>query len=106
MKNDGFDEASQHLNDMANRAKELEGNQSVPLDELMADSFIQEHTDYLNFDSWFQAGGFSAESNEEFNAIDESDLDQYVSTSTSFEDWQDMLRAAAGAWGLNRILGS
>lgn len=106
MKRDGFDEFSQRLNEIADHASEIHGKQSVPLEDLMTDSFIREHTTYSNFDSWFEAGGFSAESTEEFEAIDESVLDQYVASTTKFNDWQDMLHKAAGTWGLNQILGN
>ncbi|MBR2075933.1 MAG: hypothetical protein IKG65_07495 [Exiguobacterium sp.] len=105
MKIKGLKELQKELKQMADRAESLNGQQSVPLGELMTSSFMESHTSYSDFDKWLEGGGFSANSAEEFDAIDENELDKYVASSTKFDSWQDMLGDAAGQWGMNQIMG-
>lgn len=105
MKIKGLKELQKELNQMADRAESLHGQHSIPMNELMTSTFMESHTSFSDFDEWLEAGGFSAQSAEEFDAIDEVELDKYVDSSTTFDSWQDMLGDAAGQWGMNQILG-
>lgn len=67
--------------------------------------FMSEHTSHSELESWLEAGGFSAQNAEEFNAIDSRQLDEYVARSTSFKDWEEMYDEAIGNWGFNQIFG-
>lgn len=64
------------------------------LGELLTDSFMSKHTNFPDASTWLEAGGFSFESSEEFEAISDNDLNSYVAKSTPFSDWDSLLSAA------------
>lgn len=52
--------------------------------------FMSKYTEYECLESFLEAGGFSFD----IESIPEDALNQYVSSNTDFEDWQEMLDAA------------
>lgn len=103
-KND-FKRLSREMNKAAKRSEKLDGEHSVPLSDLMTRTFMSKHTSHSDFESWMEAGGFSAQNAEEFDAIDATKLDEYVASSTRFSNWEEMLGEATGDWGLDQIFG-
>jgi len=97
-KTEGFDELKKKLDDMKKKAEKLNGEHSVPLDELLDSSFMRQHTSYTSFDELLQDGGYSVESQEDFESIPDDEFDRHVQKHTSFNDWQEMREAAAGDW--------
>ena len=97
MKSSGFDGIETELNkikDDFDRVMDKYNGESVGFDQIFNEEFMREHTSFDDFDSWISAGGFEFASQEEFDAIDEQKLDNYVSESTDFDTWQDMLGEA------------
>ena len=90
----GLDELKEHLDQMQQNAKELEQTKSVSFSDLFTSSFMQKHTEFSSIDKLFKAGNFIVESQEDFEAISESELDAHVNKTTNFSSWQDMLDEA------------
>ena len=66
-------------------------------------TFMEKHTNYNDIDSFFEAGGFNVETNEEFEQIPESKLDSFVSANSEFNTWDEMLSLATDIY-LDNIL--
>ena len=102
-KMDGFDELQKELKRLSESAKELDGEQSVTFGELFTQSFMSEHTTFGSFENLLSAGNFKAETDDEFDAIPESELDSHVSKTTNFSDWEDMLGTAVEEYTLKKL---
>ncbi|ALV21027.1 hypothetical protein [Carnobacterium antarcticum] len=100
----GFEDMSKKLNDLSKKANNANGEHSVPFEELFSSSFMNKYTNGDEIYSFFIAGGFDASNNESFEAIDENQLDVYISDNSSFQSWQDMKNSAAEQYTL-KILG-
>lgn len=81
------------LNDIVERASSVFGEK--PLDEILTDEFIQKNSSFGSLDEFVANSGFDFSTQESFESIPEDQLDSYVSASTCFKSWQDMLGAAA-----------
>lgn len=55
-------------------------------------------------DKLLEAGGFHAETTEEFQAIPEAPFDKHIASTTKFESWEKMLEEATGQY-VSRKLG-
>lgn len=96
-KTEGFDELEKELKrlerNVSKPAEEFNGD--VGLEKLLDADFIKKHTKFDNADSWLTAGGFTFETQEEYDNLDENELDSYVRNSSDFSSWQAMLESAA-----------
>lgn len=99
----GFDELENNLKQLQKNAETLEDTKSVSFDELFNDSFMSEHTNFSNLEEFFEAGNFNVNSNEDFEAIPDSKLDEHVSKSTNFSSWQDMLDEAVKEFTIRKL---
>jgi hypothetical protein len=70
----------------------------VPLLELLTPSFVSACSQFWDAEALFKASGFSVESQDDFNAIPQSDWDEFIRANTSFENWQALLDAAVAEW--------
>lgn len=93
-KMDGFDNLQKELRELEQKSQELNDTQEISLYELFDNSFMIQYTKFNSFDEFLKAGNFNVESNEDFEAIPENELDQHVANNSNFEDWQDMLDTA------------
>jgi hypothetical protein len=94
----GLDELAKNLDDLAERAKRLDGSHSIPIPELLTPSFLADCSQFESPDEMFRASGFKFESVDDFKAIPDSEWDAFIKKHTSFEGWQEMLDAAAATW--------
>lgn len=94
IKLDGFDELSKQLKQMQKSAEELEEGQSISFVDLFHEGFMNKYTKFLSIDEFFDNSPFEFESNEDFDKIDENELDKYVVENTDFSSWEDMLGTA------------
>lgn len=91
----GLDELQRNLRKLENRARELDGTHSVPLNELLHPGFVRAHIrGCSSLEDWLQKSGFRIEAAEDFKAIPDGDWDACVRSSTSFSSWEEMLNAA------------
>lgn len=99
----GLKEMSKKLDDLANKAEELDGQHSVPIDELFSSSFISKHTSFSNADEMFEASGYKIEKQDDFEAIPDDKWDEFISSISDFPDWQAMLNEAGKEWAAKKI---
>ena len=90
----GLDKLQDQLKQMQKSAKELDGTHEIPFSELFTESFMLKHTSYSIFDELLSAGGFSANTTEEFQAIPDAVFDKHISQNSQFSSWQEMLDTA------------
>lgn len=90
----GLDELQKQLKQMERGAKELEGTKEVPFSDLFTKSFMRKYTPFSTFDELLEAGGFHADTTEEFEAIPDAPFDAHIAATTRFKSWEEMIRAA------------
>ena len=91
---DGFDELEKQLKKIEDSVNEHAGTTEVGFDELFNPSFMKSYTDFNNMDEFFDKSPFEVETNEDFEKLDESELDLYVDKITRFSSWEEMLHKA------------
>ncbi|QXX72684.1 hypothetical protein FOF38_04845 [Enterococcus faecium] len=90
----GFDDLTSHLNKMSKAAQELDGDNEIPMADLLTNSFISKNTSCQSLDEFFEKSGFDVSSEEAFAAIPDEDMDRFVSQNSNFNTWTDMLGTA------------
>lgn len=103
MKVSGTTNFSSQIEAYTNKLKQLESI-SLGVDEVMTDDFIQRNTRFDNFDSFMDESGFEYKTQEQFEAIPDELMDEYVSKNSSFKSWSDMFSAAIQIF-VNNYLG-
>lgn len=98
IKIEGLDKLQKKLDDLAAKAEELDGEHSVPFNELFNSDFVRRNTKFTDMTEFFSAGGFDASTPEAFKAIDDDALDAHVLNATNFNSWEEMKGAAAKEW--------
>ncbi|MFV0515845.1 MAG: hypothetical protein ACK5MV_00405 [Aminipila sp.] len=105
----GLKDLEKELKQLAKNVQDVTSEydgKSIGLDELLPSSFMETHTHYDNADDWLEAGGFNFESQEEYEELTEANaLDHYVSQSTDFNTFQEMLETAAADMISSKIFG-
>lgn len=99
-KSNGFDDLSKKLGDIAKNAEALSGEHSIPMSELFHPDFMKKNSKFDSFDDFSNSSPFDF---SELENIDENELDQYISSNTSFSSWQDMKSTAAKEWVTKRL---
>ena len=99
----GLDQLSKKLDQLAKNAKELHGTHSVSVTDVLTPAFVSKHTRFADADQLFAASGFSANSQAEFEAIPEDELDTFIRSESSFGSWKEMLSAAGAAWAKAKL---
>ncbi|QLY79189.1 hypothetical protein [Clostridium intestinale] len=90
----GLDKLQKDLDKMAKSAQQLEKNNSVPLTDLFNGSFMARYTEFKSFDEFLESGNFQVNSQSDFDAIPDEDMDIHVKASTHFSKWEDMFSKA------------
>ena len=103
VKFDGLDKLQKELKKMERNAKKLNGTHQIPLNELFTSSFMRKHTKFSSIDAFFKASGFKADTQEDFEAIPDSELDKFVAKNTKFRTWEDMLGEAGSEYALKKL---
>lgn len=99
----GFNDLEKHLNKMSKAAKELDGDNEIPFNELFPSNFISTHTDYSSMEDFVSASGLDFSNQEAFEAIEESVLDNFVASHSTFDSWKDMLSSASERWVAKKL---
>lgn len=100
---EGMDKLQKQLKDMERAAKSLEKGESVQFDDLFNQVFMEKYTQFSSFDDFLKAGGFVVESQEEFEAIPDQDMNDHVSKTTNFRSWEEMFHAAGEKYFIKRL---
>lgn len=99
----GLDQFQKELKRMEKAAKDLENTHSVSFNELFTSSFMRKYTNFTDFDVFLEAGNFIVNSQEDFEAIPDSELDSHVSKTTKFSSWEDMLGKAGEEYTFKKL---
>jgi hypothetical protein len=91
------------LDELQKKLETLEKIKSVPLGELMPPIFMTENTQFESVEGMFESGGFKADNEEDFKAIPDNELDEFISKNTKFQSWQDMLNSAGEEFIKNKL---
>ncbi len=68
-----------------------EGTQAVPIEEILTDSFISEHSSSSSFSELLQSSGYSV---AKFKEAPTSERDQLIKSKSDFASWEDMRKSA------------
>lgn len=92
---EGINELKKNLNDMENKIKETDG-EKVKISELLNPDFMQKYTEFSDFDEMIEMSEFDEETfSENFEEITETDeWNNYITDTTKFKDWEEMLNTA------------
>ncbi len=93
---DGFDE-------LRKKIEELEGENRVPVNELLTSAFMKRWTDFSAFDQMVEESPFAVETAEDFESIPDDEWDEYVDQTTRFESWQEMINRAAAEYTKRKL---
>lgn len=99
----GFDELNKKLKDMEKAAKELDGENEVSFGELFNNSFMKKYTNSENVQVFFDNSGFKTDTDEEFEAIDQAELDSYVQSNSKFNTWEEMKGKAGEEYVVKKL---
>ncbi len=99
----GFDKLEKQLKQAEKAARELSKTTHVSFEELFPASFMRKYTSFSSMDELLKAGGFSVESQEDFEAISSSEFDVCVAAHTKFKNWEEMLDEATSQFALKKL---
>ena len=103
MKVKGLDGLQSSLKGLVENAENLSKEKSIPIDKILTKSFISKNTPYSDFNEFMKESGFTAKTQEDFDAIDNSKLDSFVSTNTKFSSFQEMINVAGEKYAKNSL---
>lgn len=75
-------------------AKEINETGSVDFKDLFTQNFMTKYTNFNNISEFFEESPFEFKTQEEFESIDENQLDEYVRKQSKLDSWQDMFSTA------------
>ena len=99
----GLNELQKELENLQKKVENLSGSQNIPLKELLSNSFMKEYTSFNSIRELFKASGFQINSIEDFDNIPLSELDNYISKTTDFDSWEDMISEATNQYVLEKL---
>ena len=96
----GFDELQHEINQFAKNGESLDDEHSVPFDKLFTKKFMIENTKFSNIDEFIEKSGFDF---SDMESIDDNKLDNFISSNTNFDSWEDMKSAAGSEWVAKKL---
>lgn len=91
------------IENLALRARELDGEHQVSVRNLLTAEFLSRSSRFRSADELFEASGFRVQSAEDFAAIPDADWDTFISKNTNFANWREMLDAAVKDWTIKQL---
>ncbi len=98
-----FDEVKKKLESIQKKIDEL-NSKEISFSELFNSSFMTMHSNFPSFNEFLQAGGFVANSREDFAAIPSDKFDMHISNTTDFDNWEEMRLRAVEQYVKQNIL--
>ena len=83
-------------NRLQKTTENLEG--SISFTELFTSEFMKLYTQYKSIEELLSSGGFEVNSEEDYEAIADEDIDAHVLKTTNFQTWREMLTEAVDAY--------
>lgn len=100
---DGLDKLQDELKSMQQAAEQMEKGEDVSFNVLFNEKFMNTHTNFKTFDELLSAGGFVVNSQDDFEAIPDKELDKHISKTTQFDSWQEMLDTAGTQYAAKKL---
>ncbi|MDD2229945.1 MAG: hypothetical protein PHY48_11090 [Candidatus Cloacimonetes bacterium] len=94
----GADSIVKKLDSIARKAEQLNGEHSVPINDLFTAQFMRSNTRFSSINEMLEAGGFNIDSQADLKEVPNDDLDCLVRKETDFNNWDEMLHAASEQW--------
>ncbi|PAE70599.1 hypothetical protein [Bacillus licheniformis] len=101
MKFKGFKNIEKKLEKMSKAAKDLQGTNEVPLNELLTEAFLRKHTGFSSLEEFESHEMFSKYPT--FQEIPDHELDNYVSSYSKFANWREMLDTAGKEYVVRKL---
>lgn len=85
---------------------QLPGQMPQPVDfaDLFDKTFMRHYTRYRTFEKFLAGGHFHIESQNEFEALPETDMDAHVRRATQFSSWKEMLDTATDIYARRQMV--
>ena len=99
----GLDEFERLLKQLERNARSIGGKRLVDLSDLLNPEFLGRHTKFTSLEQLFEESPFQIETQEDFDALDERELDSFIRASTRFRSWQDILDEGANEWAEKKL---
>ena len=90
----GLDEFGKQLETLEKNTKKLQGTHNIEFSILFNEKFMHKNTNFDNIYEFFENAGLKIKSQEDFEELEEIELDRAVIEFTNFDSWQDMLDKA------------
>lgn len=78
--------------ELENTAERLSGQISIV--DILTPSFMKANSKFESLEDFFEVSPFKVESEDDFLAIDEKELDGFVEQNANYSTWEMMLQAA------------
>ena len=98
-----IDKFIRQIESIRRNLEQLEGEHSIPLNELFNDEFMLRNTDFDSIDALFKSSGFKVESQDDFEAIPDEPWNVFILEHTRFSSWEEMRNAAVTAWAHRQL---
>lgn len=95
MRMEGLDQLQRKLKRIEENIDKISGSRTIPIQELLNDEFMKEHTKYQTCQEMFDESPFKIESQADFDVIPDDQWNVYIRLNTKFSDWNGMLEEAA-----------
>ena len=92
------------LKQLTNNIEKLKGTSSVPLTDVLSDSFLKKNTPFISLSDLFQKGGFTVETREDLDAIPQESLDAFINSQTKYKNFGELQGAAGAEYFSNKLL--
>lgn len=80
-----------------------EDDEALDLNDIFTDGFISEYTDFSSFAEFLAESPVEIRDQEDFDQMDMSEMDAYVSEVSQFEAWEDMQGEAVSLYTINQL---
>lgn len=86
--------------------KKFSKNLAVPFNQLFSEDFLTTFSSTNSFETWLKEGNISKEFLHNSEAFKSINLNDYVSSSTTFSNWSEMLNMSIKQWVSNQMIES
>lgn len=83
---------------MISNAKKLEQTETIPFTELFNNEFMSLNTNCSSFEDFIEKSEFTINNQEDFNNLNEQELDTYVRQNSKFNSWSEMMSEATSKY--------
>lgn len=97
---EGFENYKNESVLLPNAAEDSEDSKS--LTDLFTSEFMKLYTQFDSIEEFFSSGGFEINSEDDFEAIADTEIDAHVMETTNFTSWKEMLTEAVDEYTIEK----